>query len=170
LGNDSGELGKYICFHNYRGWINGSVEGFEDGYSYGRNPTDAIIANYRNLQKIDTDFAGGFTTFTSAYRERGNANQCPEQIGAQFKDAMTEAGPWHVYAYVQGETIPKKENHVRLSTDQKDQWGIPQIITSVGYDNNDDRLLKDFLNKHQRCFLRLALKISSIAIQNKHLV
>ena len=56
LGNDSGILGKYICHHNYRGWMSGKIEGFEDKYVYGRNPTDAIIANYRNLAKIDTDF------------------------------------------------------------------------------------------------------------------
>jgi choline dehydrogenase-like flavoprotein len=46
---------------------------------------------------------------------------------------------------MQGETIPKESNHVRLSPDQKDEWGIPQLITSVGYDENDERLLKDFL-------------------------
>ena len=33
----------------------GKIEGFEDKYVYGRNPTDAIIANYRSLYKIDTD-------------------------------------------------------------------------------------------------------------------
>ena len=144
LGNDSGILGKYVCFHNYRGWMNGSIEGFENKYIYGRNPTDTIIANYRNLHKIDTDFVGGFTTFAGAYRERGDGNRCPEQIGATYKTAMTEAGPWHVYAYVQGETIPKEINHVRLSADTKDQWGIPLLITSVGYDDNDEKLLKDF--------------------------
>lgn len=144
LGNDSGILGKYVCFHNYRGWMNGKIEGFEDGINYGRNPTDSIIANYRNLKKQDTDYAGGFTTFAGAYRERGDGDRCPEQIGATYKAAMTEAGPWHVYAYVQGETIPKAANHVRLSADQKDQWGIPLLITSVGYDDNDEKLLKDF--------------------------
>jgi choline dehydrogenase-like flavoprotein len=158
LGNDSETLGKYICFHNYRGWMNGSIEGFEDGYTYGRNPTDTIIANYRNLHKIDTDFVGGFTTFAGAYREKGDGNRCPEQIGANFKDAMTEAGPWHVYAYVQGETIPKKENHVRLSTDQKDPWGIPQLITAVGYDDNDERLLKDFFTQTEEMLSKAGVK------------
>jgi choline dehydrogenase-like flavoprotein len=52
-----------------------------------------------------------------------------------------------VYMYMQGETIPKASNHVRLSTDQKDQWGIPLLITSVGYDDNDDRMVKDFLTQ-----------------------
>ncbi len=46
---------------------------------------------------------------------------------------------------MQAETVPKYENHVRLSTDQKDPWGIPQLITSVGYDDNDVKILKDFL-------------------------
>src|SRR4029078_2604830 len=61
-----------------------------------------------------------------------------------YKEAMCEPGQWHVYAYLQGETIPKATNHVRLSTDQKDQWGIPLLVTSVGYDDNDEKLLKDF--------------------------
>ncbi len=158
LGNDSGLLGKYVCFHNYRGWMNGSIDGFEDGYTYGRNPTDAIIANYRNLKKQDTDFVGGFTTFAGAYRQRGNGDQCPEQIGATYKEAMTEAGPWHVYAYVQGETIPKESNHVRLSKTEKDQWGIPLLVTSVGYDDNDDRLLKDFFTQTEEMLTKAGVK------------
>jgi choline dehydrogenase-like flavoprotein len=158
LGNDSGILGKYVCFHNYRGWMNGTIDGFEDRYVYGRNPTDAIIANYRNLHKIDTDFTGGFTTFAGAYRERGDGNQCPEQIGAAYKEAMTEAGPWHVYAYLQGETIPKEINHVRLSKDKKDQWGIPLLVTSVGYDDNDERLLKDFFTQTEEMLAKAGVK------------
>jgi choline dehydrogenase-like flavoprotein len=39
----------------------------------------------------------------------------------------------------------KEANHVRLSTDQKDQWGVPLLVTSVGYDDNDDKMIKDFL-------------------------
>jgi choline dehydrogenase-like flavoprotein len=144
FGNDSGILGKYVCFHNYRGWMSGQIDGFEDKYIFGRNPTDAIIANYRNLHKQDTDFVGGYTTFAGAYRDRHDGDRYPEQIGATYKDAMTEPGPWHVYAYLQGETIPKATNHVRLSSDQKDQWGIPLLVTSVGYDDNDEKLLNDF--------------------------
>jgi len=158
LGNDSGLLGKYVCFHNYRGWMSGSIDGFEDMYIYGRNPTDAIIANYRNLHKIDTDFVGGFTTFAGAYRHRGGGDRCPQQIGAAYKEAMTEAGPWHVYAYVQGETIPKEINHVRLSADKKDQWGIPLLVTSVGYDDNDEKLLKDFFVQTEEMLTKAGVK------------
>ena len=71
---------------------------------------------------------------------------------------MTEAGPWHVYAYVQGETIPKEINHVRLSDDKKDQWGIPLLVTSVGYDDNDEKLLKDFFTQTEEMLAKAGVK------------
>ena len=147
LGNDSGLLGKFVAHHNYRASVNAEIEGMEDKYYYGRNPTEPILANYRNLHKQDTDYVGGFTTFMGAYRERGATKGLKEEIGAEFKDALTEPGMWHTYMYMQGETIPKESNHVRLSTDQKDQWGIPLLIMSVGYDENDEKMIKDFLTE-----------------------
>jgi choline dehydrogenase-like flavoprotein len=51
--------------------------------------------------------------------------------------------------YLQGETIPRETNHVRLSKDKKDQWGIPLLITSVDYDDNDQKMIKDFLEQGQ---------------------
>jgi choline dehydrogenase-like flavoprotein len=158
LGNDNGILGKYVCFHNYRASVNGAIDGFEDKYYYGRNPTEPILANYRNLHKQDTDYVGGFTTFMGAYRTRGAATESAEQIGAAYKDAMSEPGGWHAYMYMQGETIPKETNHVRLSTDQKDQWGIPLLVTSVGYDNNDEKMLKDFLTQSAEMLEKAGVK------------
>ncbi len=152
LGNDSGILGKYICFHNYRAGLNGKIKGFTDGYTYGRNPTDTIIANYRNLDKQDADFIGGYTTFAGAYRQRNDESTTSESIGAEYKKAMQEPGQWHVFAYLQGETIPNESYHVRLSPDKKDPFGIPQLITSVGYDDNDDKLVKDFLEQTSLMF------------------
>jgi len=147
LGNDTGLLGKYICFHNYRAGLGGKINGFTDGYTFGRNPTDTIIANYRNLEQMDADFKGGYTTFAGAYRERNDQSTTTETIGAGYKAAMQEPGGWRVYAYLQGETIPKESNHVRLSPDKKDPFGMPQLITSVGYDDNDDKMVKDFLEQ-----------------------
>ena len=147
LGNDSGLLGKYVMFHNYRAFANAEIEGFEDKYFWGKNPTETIIANYRNLHKQDTNYAGGFTTFSGAYRSSPNEDKMTETIGGNYKDAMGEPGPWGVYMYLQGETIAKESNHVRLSKDKTDQWGIPQLVTSVGYDDNDDKMVKDFLEQ-----------------------
>jgi choline dehydrogenase-like flavoprotein len=145
LGNDSGLLGKFVAHHDYRASVNAEIDGMEDRYYYGKNPTEPILANYRNLGKIDTDYVGGFTTFMGAYRGDVDANSLPETIGGNYKDAMAEPGGWKTYMYMQGETIPKETNHVRLSKDQKDQWGIPLLIMSVDYDDNDEKMIKDFL-------------------------
>jgi choline dehydrogenase-like flavoprotein len=145
LGNDSGLLGKYVMFHNYRAAINGTIDGFDDRYYFGRNPTEPIIANYRNLHRQDTDYVGGFTTFMGAYRSQVDEATLPETIGGRYKDALSEPGGWHVYMYMQGETIPKESNQVRLSDDKQDQWGIPLLVTSVGYDDNDEKMIRDFL-------------------------
>ena len=145
LGNDSGVLGKYVAFHNYRGSLGGSLEGFEDFYYYGRRPTQPLIPNFRNVKKQETDFLRGYASFFSAYRPRGIWTE--EQIGAKFKDSLTEVGGWGVGMMMQGETIPKESNHVRLSTELKDKYGLPQLITSVGYDENDDKSTQDFLEQ-----------------------
>ena len=79
-------------------------------------------------------------------------------IGAGYKDALTEPGGWTVYMYMQGETMPKITNHVRLSKDQKDQWGIPLLITSVEYDDNDERMIKDFLKQSKEMLEKAGCK------------
>ncbi len=146
LGNDNGLLGKYIAFHNYRGSVFGSYDGPEDKYYYGRRPTQPMMPNFRNVHKQETDFQRGYMSFYGAGRGKANANG-QEQIGGDYKDALTEAGEWFVSMMMQGETIPKETNHVILSPDKKDQWGMPQLVFSVDYDDNDERLFKDFLNQ-----------------------
>lgn len=147
LGNDNGLLGKYIAFHNYRGSVGATIDGFEDKYYYGRNPTEPILANYRNLGKQDTDYLGGFTTFMAAYRNRGPEGEDIPPVGSAFKDGLTKPGKWGLYMYMQGETIPKLSNHVRLSPDRKDRWGIPLLVASVEYDDNDQKMVDDFLEQ-----------------------
>ncbi|KIC94825.1 GMC family oxidoreductase [Flavihumibacter solisilvae] len=146
LGNDSGTLGKYICFHNYRGYMSGVMPGFTDQYyNAARRPAECVIPNFRNLGKEDTDFIGGYVIFSGAWRGRPSADDFPGVIGAELKESLSEPGPWRVYMYMQGETIPKESNHVRLSGDKKDAWGVPLLVTSVGYDENDEKMLQDFL-------------------------
>ncbi len=147
LGNDSGVLGKYICHHNYRGSMWGYMEGFEEWYYKVSKPAECIIANYRNVEKRDTDFYGGYVIYSGAGREKLSDAKATTPLGAAFKQALSEPGRWSAYMYMQGETIAKETNHVRLSTSEKDQWGIPLLITSVGYDDNDDKMVKDFLEQ-----------------------
>ncbi|RIV43488.1 GMC oxidoreductase [Flagellimonas pelagia] len=151
LGNDHDLLGRYVSFHNYRAGSGGAIKGFEDHYYYGSRPSECIIANYRNLKERDTDFVGGYTIFTGAYRNR--AEEVPEdvpQLGADFKHRLSKPGDWRIYMYMQGETIPKPSNRVYLSGDKTDDWGIPLLVTDVGYDENDEKMVADFLEESQK--------------------
>jgi len=164
LGNDNGLLGKFICFHIYRGHSGGKMEGFEDKYYFGRNPSEPILANFRNLKEKDMDFVGGYTVFSGAYRLIKNKLGDNEvQFGADYKEALSEPGDWRVYMYMQGETIPKETNRVYLSKDQKDQWGIPLLVTDVDYDENDDKMVADFLTQSRE----MLEKVGCIDIQTE---
>jgi choline dehydrogenase-like flavoprotein len=146
LGNEHDILGRYIAFQNYRGSISAGIDGFSDGYYYGRRPVSPLMPNFRNVYKQEEDFQRGYLVFWGAYRNTGVDISQPG-IGEDFKQSMSNAGDWSVYMSMQGEVIPKKSNHVRLSNDLKDEWGIPQLITSVAYDENDEKMVRDFLTQ-----------------------
>ena len=144
LGNDNGLLGKFVAFHNYRGTLSASMDGYLDSYYYGRRPCAIMMPNFRNVYKQEMDFLRGYMTFYSVMRAGwGHATDGP-QIGSDYKEAISEPGPWKVYVQMQGETIPKETNHVSLSKDEKDAWGMPLLRTSVAYDDNDLKSMKDF--------------------------
>lgn len=145
LGNDNGLLGKYIAFHQYRGQGGAAFEGFEDKYVYGRRPTSAFMPSFRNVFKQDNvDFQRGYMVAFSASRAGWSRATPYDDFGAEMKEKLTHPGPWGIYIQMQGETVPKESNHVRLSKDKKDAWGIPQLITSVDYDENDHKMMRDF--------------------------
>ncbi len=145
LGNDHGLLGRYLAFHNYRGSLYGAVEGFTDSYYSGRRPTQLMMPNFRNRLKQEMDFQRGYMVFFGASRSGWTQGLGANGVGASFKEKITQPGPWGVSMMMQGETVPRYENHVRLSTERKDPWDIPQLVTSVGHTDNDEKMIKDFL-------------------------
>ncbi|MGN6601090.1 MAG: GMC oxidoreductase [Ginsengibacter sp.] len=147
LGNDSGLLGKYIAFQNYRGTLSASVDGFLDSYYYGRRPCAVMMPNFRNVHKQEMDFLRGYMVFFSAYRGNWGHSVNGEQMGEAYKMNKTEPGNWGISMMMQGETIPKETNRVWLDKEKKDAWGIPLLSVSVDYDENDEKSLKDFLNE-----------------------
>jgi len=167
LGNDNGLLGKYMCFQNYRAASYGKIDGFENKYVNGRNPTGPIIPNFRNFNKRDSNFMGGYTSFAGAHRNQ--VSEVPEsesQLGIDFKHKLSEAGDWVVYMYMQGETIPKITNQLALSKNKIDQWGIPQIEIDISYDDNDERMVKDFQKESEEMLKKIGCR-DIVTIDNK---
>lgn len=144
LGNDSGALGHYLMDHNYRGRLGGEYEGFKDKYYFGRRPTGVYIPRYRNVGKdVQANFKRGYAFACGATRSTGDVHE--ENIGADFKEALTEAGNWGVWMTGMGECLPYHENKISLSTTKTDKWGMPLIEIDCEYKENEVNMLKDLL-------------------------
>lgn len=146
LGNDNNLLGKYIAFHNYRARINAVCEEFKNFTTEGGRPTSAYIPRFRNLYKQETDFLRGYAAGFGAGRGYAATSS---GFGESLKTnlAKREQGPWYVGSHMMGETIPKASNFVSLDPQKKDEWGIPLLKISVDYDDNDEKMVNDFIEQ-----------------------
>lgn len=153
LGNDSGLLGKFVAFHNYRARISAEYDGFLDSTTQGRRPTGAYIPRFRNVLKQETDFLRGYAAGFSAGRYD---QQSHDGLGASLKEklAATKLGHWSVGSHIMGETIPKESNCVTLDANATDDWGIPRLKISVDYDDNDEKMVADFFAQFSEMYTR----------------
>ncbi|WP_221391717.1 GMC oxidoreductase [Dyadobacter sp. NIV53] len=145
MGNDSGVLGKYIGFHNYRGKITGEYDGFHEFTTDGRRPNAAYIPRFRNVFKQETDFLRGYSTSFSSSK----AANPTDEMGEALKHSLLgiEKGGWTIGGQMMGETLPKETNTVKLDPALKDNWGIPLLRMSVDFDDNDMKMVQDFYNE-----------------------
>ena len=151
LGNDNGLLGKFISWHNYRGKANASYDGFKDKKTDGRNPSNAYIPRFRNVFRQETNFLRGYAIGIAG--GRGFAPDT-DMIGEQLRENLLRPrlGNWYIASWMMGECVPVEKNHVRLSKDQKDKYGIPQLIVSCEWDQNDDKMVADYVEQSKFMF------------------
>jgi choline dehydrogenase-like flavoprotein len=154
LGNDSGELGKYVAFHNYRARISATYEGMKEFKTQGGRATAAYIPRFRNVKKQEMDFLRGYAaTFSSGRGVQTSSDGFGETLKNNLMDT-SKLGSWHVGSQCMGETIPKETNFVSLSKDKKDAWGIPLLNISIDYDENDEKIVKDFTEQYTEMFTK----------------
>ena len=165
LGNDNGLLGKYVAFHNYRARINATYEGYLDRKTDGRSHTSAYLPRFRNVQKQETDFLRGYAAGFSAGRySRPNTDGFGESLKNNLDSP--EAGPWYVGSHMMGETIPKESNSVSLHKTAKDAWDMPQLNIRIDYDDNDEKMIRDFFEAMTDMYTRAGFK--DIKTQDSH--
>jgi choline dehydrogenase-like flavoprotein len=157
LGNDSGVLGKYVAFHNYRASVSGEYEGFLDSTTDGRRPNSGYIPRFRNVYKQETDFLRGYAAGFGANRITYNDRS---DIGESLKASLldTKYGNWSVGSHMMGETIPKESSYVALDKDLKDPYGMPQLKINIGYDDNDEKMIKDYIEQITEMFTNAGFK------------
>ncbi len=152
LGNDNGLLGKYVAFHNYRARVTAEYEGFLDLTTDGRNPAGGgYIPRFRNLLRQETDFLRGYAASFNAnrylYEDRSG-------FGADLKERLLNPSlsTWKIGSHMMGETIPKETSQIKLVKDKVDEWGIPLVNINVDYDDNDEKMIKDYQEQFSDMF------------------
>jgi len=156
FGNDSGVLGKFIGFHNYRGRITADYEGFLDSTTDGKRPNAAYIPRFRNVAKQETDFLRGYAASFSSSKMGNPVSEIGESLKASL--LRPESGGWTAGAQMMGETLMKETNFIQLDQTQKDKWGIPLLRMSVDFDDNDMKMVQDFYVELSEMFDKAGFK------------
>src|SRR5260221_3842703 len=145
LGSSSGELGHNLMDHHFRCGAEGTLEGLDDKYYYGRRPTGFYIPRYRNLFGDKREYLRGFGYQGSAAREGWSRAVKELGIGADFKDEMTAAGPWVFGGTAFGETLPDHANTRSLDGTKKDKGGLPGLRIDCATGENERKMRKDMI-------------------------
>ena len=154
LGNDSGLLGTHIAFHNYRASISAEYEGYLDFKTEGGRPNSGYIPRFRNLYKQETNFLRGYAAGMNA--GRGSSSD-REGLGESLKNSLLNPKMnqmWYAGSHMMGETIPKESNKVTLDKLKKDENGMPILHVNVAYDDNDDKMVQDFIDQFTEMYTK----------------
>ena len=145
LGSTSGQLGNNLMDHHFRCGAGGKIEGYEDKYYYGRRPNGPYIPRYRNLFGEKRDYIRGFGYQGSASRSGWGREIAELNIGGEFKDALSEPGPWSIGFTAFGETLPYHDNKVTLDKTKKDKWGLNVLAIDCEIKDNEHKMRKDMI-------------------------
>jgi choline dehydrogenase-like flavoprotein len=146
LGSSSGELGHNVMDHHFRVGAEGTAEGYEDKYYFGRRPTGFYIPRFRNVDSDKRDYVRGFGYQGGASRQGWNRQIAELSIGAELKNALSEPGPWTLGMTAFGEILPYHENRISLDTNKKDKWGLPVLAIDCEIKDNEKKMRIDMKN------------------------
>ncbi len=146
LGSSSGELGHNIMDHHLGVGASGMVDGYDDKYYYGKRPNGIYIPRFRNIFGDKRDYLRGFGYQGGASRQGWSREIAEMNIGGEFKDALSEPGPWTMGIGGFGEILPYHENKMTINKDKKDKWGINVINFDAGLKDNEKKMRIDMKN------------------------
>lgn len=150
LGSSSGELGHNVMDHTLGNGARGTVEGYDNKYTYGRRPTGIYIPRFRNLGVLDKrSFLRGYGYQGGASRQGWNHQIKELSIGAAFKDALCEPGVWTMNLGGFGEILPYHSNRVYLDAQVKDKWGLPVLAMDAEIKENERLMINDIVEQAQ---------------------
>jgi choline dehydrogenase-like flavoprotein len=146
LGSSSGELGHNLIDHHFRAGASGRAEGYDDKYYFGRRANGIYVPRYRNYDGEKRDYIRGFGYQGGASRSGWSREVAELSIGAELKEALTEAGPWSMGLTGFGETLPYHDNKISLDKKVKDKWGLPVLAVDAEIKDNEKKMRKDMMD------------------------
>ncbi len=146
LGSSSGELGHNVMDHHFRLGANGTIEGYEDKYYFGRRPGGFYVPRYRNTGNESRDYVRGFGYQGGASRQGWNRTVAELDFGTPLKTELTEPGAWTIGMTAFGEILPYHDNTIKLSKTKKDKWGMYVLEMSAEIRENETKMRVDMMN------------------------
>ena len=143
LGSSSGQLGHNVMDHHVGGGASGVMEGHEDKYYFGRRANGIYIPRYRNLFGDKRDYLRGFGYQGGGGRETWSREIAEINIGAEFKDALTEPGLWNMSIVSFGEVLPYYDNKLSINKAVKDKWGLNTLDVDIELKDNERKMRID---------------------------
>lgn len=173
LGSSSGELGHNIMDHHLGVGAGGTIDGYEDKYTFGRRANGIYIPRYQNFMNDKRDYVRGFGYQGGGTRDGWSRSAEEMSIGAGLKDALTEPGQWTMHIGGFGETLPYHENKIYLDKatysdkmeqfndpitgkdlgmrpvadkngkQRLDKWGLPILAMDIEYKDNEKKMRVD---------------------------
>ncbi|HMH23220.1 MAG TPA: GMC oxidoreductase, partial [Puia sp.] len=137
------------------------VDGYEDKYYYGRRANGIYLTRFANLYEDKRDYLRGFGYQGGGSREGWSRNVAEMNIGAGFKEALTEPGQWTMGMTGFGELLPYHENKITLDKNKKDKWGLPVLAMDAEIKENEKKMRKDIV-------LEATAMLEAAGVKNVH--
>ena len=143
IANSSGVVGHYLADQCYGAGVTCSVPEARNGNGTSRLMGGAAFApRFRNTSERSAKFIRGYGLNFTSHTE-GIAAQNFAEYGAGLAKKLQEYNGSGLDIGVMAEVLCRYENHVRISKDVVDDWGIPVLHVQTKYAENEFNLCQD---------------------------
>lgn len=143
LGNGSGTLGQYLFDQFYvKSSVVATVPEARGGKGgRGLMGGGGYVVRFRNVGRKEKDFLRGYAyDFGSGFTP--SARYLP-LYGEPMLRELRELTGTGFSLTTMGEALPRKENHVRINPNVRDEWGIPVLHITQKYGDNEHAMARD---------------------------
>jgi choline dehydrogenase-like flavoprotein len=143
LANSSGQVGRNLMDHIFKGGATGVIPGHEDRVSQGNRPNGIYVPRFRNVKDKYHAFSRGYGFQGNGRRDGWERGSELPGFGADFKHMLAKPGPWRFTFTGFGECLPNPDNHLEIDKEKVDIWGIPALKINCKWRENELAIYKD---------------------------